>query len=302
MAIATERWSDRRYQKNKSAAKAFDVIEASNEDEAVNADGIPQKGNSHPLDSNLKAEEPEASREGFNYYVVRVTYTRTAGDDGESTPNPLTERPKIQWDFGNSSEPIDRDIDGNAITNSAGDAFDPPNTADFGTYTVTISRNLLTFDPIEAVYYQNSCNKGTQSLLGICSIDEGQGRILYIKPTHEYTTVAQYVNVATVIEVRKDGHQIRALDQGQRGNYNDGNSGIAIGEIYDADGVQVSSPILLDGYGAPLNTTYKVAKTNTGATGPIPTGATLEKLNLAVFLKYKRYGLLPWGPLNLSHG
>jgi hypothetical protein len=304
-AVATERWSDRRYARGKSATKAYDVVYAANEDEAVNANGVPGEGEKHPLDGRLFAEPPEASREGFNYYVVRVTYTLDEGGEGgtQRPDNPLDELPRIQWDIGSTGEAFDRDVDGNPIVNSAGDAFDPPPSSDYVSVFFTISRNEQTYNAPQALVFQNKVNSTALSILGMFAVEPGQLRIISIKPTHDYDSSAEFVNVAYQFEARVDGHQLRILDQGQRGIYTNADDEISIGEIFDGDGNQVSSPVLLNGGGAPLNPQFKVANTDTEglSSASPPAGATLDPPDGdgPKFLIYKRYKAVDFRQLDI---
>jgi hypothetical protein len=306
MVEATERWSDRRYARGKSAAKAWDVVHAANEDEAVNAAGVPRPGEKHPLDGTMYAEPPEATREGYNYYVVRVSYGLDEGGQGgdQSETHPLNRRPRIAWDLGSTGEPFDRDIEGNPIVNSAGDAFDPPPNRDFISVFFTLSRYEQSFDGALAIQITNCVNSTRFNVMGMFYVEIGQARLVSMKPTHDYDAGAEYIEVAYQFEARFDGHQLRILDQGQRAIYTNADDEISIGEIFDGDGNQVSSPVLLNGGGAPLNDQYKVANTDTEglSSASPPLGSELETTESACFLKYKRYPAVDFNLLGFRTG
>src|SRR5438132_103242 len=125
--IVTERWSQRQYVPNTSAVRAFDVSGVTNETDAVNA-LITQAqvgvNASFPLEPVL-----HVASNGLNIttvtptmYLIVASYAR-----GIATGNsdPIQEPPVYQWAPSSGTAPINTDIDGNAILNSAGDLFSP---------------------------------------------------------------------------------------------------------------------------------------------------------------------------------
>jgi len=73
-------------------------------------------------------------------------------------------------------------------------------------------------------------------------------------------------------------------------------------EIYGADGTQVSTPVLLDGGGSPLDDTLKIGKGKVDAVSAAnpPAGAEVDRDSATmVFLKWKRKRETSFGGLEL---
>jgi hypothetical protein len=240
---------------------------------------------------------------------VKVHYSipkdgETHGGPG-SQDTPLEVQPRIRWEIGSTSEPIDRDIDGNPIVNSAGDPFQSTPSRDYTTIFLTYSRNEPFFSVQTALTYGNKVNSERIYIAGAGWVEEGQMRCLSIQPTSDYEAGATFVNVSYKFELRADGFKTRILDQGLRAWFtNPATSAAALEHIVTAKKQPISQPVRLDGTGRPLDTTLKVGDgVNVYSTvaRTTPAGAELETATGgdAVFLKYSIYDSANFLDLNL---
>lgn len=292
---ATERWSDRRLTLagvNSTAERAWDVIGATTEIEATTASGIPEINDSHPQYSLLKVRDLPVEVAGFNFYRVRASYGVPPGGSWSADDNPLATPPDIMWEQGLATEPVDRDIDNNPILTSIGVAPDQLPQSEFVTLHLTITRNESAYDVQQAMAYANRVNSNAFSIVGAGTVQPGQVLCKTIRPASSYKQNAPYIPIAYTFELRGDtaggenvGFRAKILDQGIRVNTDDGPV-----EVFDAKGERITSPILLDGTGKSLNTTYKAGSAGAAQTArATPTGALLVSAPAAsaYFLYYK---------------
>jgi len=86
-------------------------------------------------------------------YEVTVDYSQDT-----KAAHPLDEPMKVRWSNEITSEPIDTDIHGNPIVNTAGLPFEPPIQEQVYDTRLTIVRNEATFDGVRMAAYRNTVN------------------------------------------------------------------------------------------------------------------------------------------------
>lgn len=143
---------------------------------ALNASGIPAIGDKHPTNSAATARRIRplitASRLA---YMVRVQYS-TSTTFVSPTLNPLDEDPEIEWGNLDIEVIIERDINDNPITNSAGDVVDPPLTDTRTLQVCRITRNEKKWDPEKQRFFIDTTNNATLRVAGL-RLFAGQGRL-----------------------------------------------------------------------------------------------------------------------------
>lgn len=297
MATARERWSDVKFTPGANgytAERAWDVDGATSAADALAASGIPDINDAHPLKSDCKVKSLPVERNGFNSYLVRAIYETPA--DGNSHPgpgaqtDPLDMPPTIYWEIGSTSEEIDRDVNGNPLTNSAGDPYTGV-TREFTTYYLILEQNEASFDVDKAGDYSNYVNSHNFSITGVGTFAAGNLLCKTIAPCEPYTSGASYVRVRYTFEARVDGFKRRFRDEGVYAWYS--NSGDKKGQIYLKTGEQITAPVLLDGTGGVKNySAYNIGdprQTYSNANIGNPPGAEVVTETNAIFLKYQVY-------------
>lgn len=214
---------------------------------------IPAMYSMHPYNPWLYVQS-KSVRAGKGPLSYRVTvhyssYTDTFDIYGDGEPiNPLLQRPERSWRFALSNEPIDRDIVGNPLASSSGEAFDPQMTEDFYDLVLRYVRNEESYDKLLAAQYINAVN--SDSFLGFnpgqvrCNIFDGEearvSQNLFCRVTYEF-------------QFRWDGWKRKITDQGFRiKTGTDANGKPKYENILDDKGNPVSQPVLLDGQGQRL--------------------------------------------------
>lgn len=232
------------------------------------------------------------------------------GEDGhgaEEDDDPVSQPPQFQWDDIDYTEPVDRDVNGNAIVNSAKQWFANPTSRNFKAFRLTIAVNEASYNPNIALAYVNHVNS-----------DEFQGaapqevRCLSIIPTNVYTATTSYINIAYSFEFRsidiwgEKPHQPRIKDQGRMG-WADVDGANQRVRICTKNGQVVSDDEPLNGHGAPYDQdmTYldggdEPVESPSWVSIPTPPGATIEDTGVAVFLRYDVYPETSFGGLNLG--
>lgn len=186
--------------------------------------------------------------------------------------SPLEEPPEISWSFATSQEPIDTDIAGRPLTNTADEPFDQPPTRDFDDLVLSISRNEPAVDPLTMLAYQGAVNSDQ---FGFAA--PGQARMTRISAEAHTENGATYWKVRYEIQFRADGWTKRIRNEGYREKTGTDAEGRPIyRQITDPSGTALSKPVPLDVDGKRL-----------------PAGQP------PVWLYFQVYPSLPFAPLGL---
>ena len=190
-------------------------------------------------------------------YEVAVHYsTRPVGPANEEpidpTVSPLDLPWQIEWGFATREEPIDRDINGVPIANSADEAYDLPITRPFSDLVLSISRNQAEYNPILAADYKDALNSDP-----FFGFSPGIVRCTDLSGRSARNGDLFYWQVHHAFQMRKIGWTDRRIDKGYRekvGTDSDGKPEyVAIKmKMEDSDGaeeVPINQPAYLDGSG-----------------------------------------------------
>ncbi|HEV7297753.1 MAG TPA: hypothetical protein VGN72_00185 [Tepidisphaeraceae bacterium] len=313
-AVATEKWSniggtlDAEINGN-TFNRAFDVVGAADGFGAVSAvrSAFNINYNSSHLNMEaLKLKTFQPRTVGLGVHEVTAVYSvppngswQTPEDDAD----PLDAPAEISWSPNIVSEPFDRDIDGNPVLNSAGDAPANPPSRTYVYSTLTITTNEEFYNYAGYKPYINTVNSDSievdQPNSTTVTFAAGTVKCVSIAPARMYKATDSYVPITRTFEIwdlaeisTTQPHQCRILDQGSSGWYND--EGVKNGSLCTDQGEYVANDKLLDGTGKPLDSTLKVRDggeqyTPVARPGGTPTGATIEGTADAKYLLYKRY-------------
>lgn len=300
MPNSTERFSDRQYVRGRSARRSWDVIACAHEEEVISTvqgEWAVGQGTSHPLDARLVADAPE---------VVPVTpagrmwrYTLPYAAQGGLVPISLDDAPRILWEPGFTTEPIDRDAFDNPIINSAGDTPSAYLTEEFPTMVLHVTRWESSYDVQKYFAYRNRVNSDTFTILNRWTVQPGQCRVVNYAPVEEFPLTNAIVRCRYSFEFqsgnkqdpdgRWDGFKKRFLDQGRNGWY-DADGTVTKGAMYYASGERVADDKLLNGYGKAFEVGIKVGK---GLAEPeprptdLPANISKDEFSEMTYLKYQ---------------
>lgn len=227
---------------------------------AYKAADIPKiRKSRHPADAWLyvKSKNVRVKGDSLTLFEVTVNYgttRRTATTEGETPApadyevaiSPLEASPRIRWTTVNSNEQIDRDANGEPLTNSAKESFDPPISREVDDLVLSFVRNEESFDQVVAASFKNAVN--ADEFLGF---EPGTVKCTRFDGEEAQAADQKYFVVSYEFQIRYDGWKRRILDQGFREDTgstdDDGNTIYEI--IKDTDGNPVREPVLLDGEG-----------------------------------------------------
>jgi hypothetical protein len=183
------------------------------------------------------------------HWQIEAEYSTAPIDQDEQEENPLNRPVKRKWTTNKYRQAIDKDINGQAILNSAGDPYDPPLEVDRSHWTCSFVANVADV-PAYILDYEDAINNASIMIGGIpaaqytAKIDEIDISELKIEGDYEY-----YEFGFTLEFRREKWNPVKVLDQGMRYK-----SGSDRKQIMDnsTPARPVSSAKLLDGAGAVL--------------------------------------------------
>jgi len=309
---ATPRWSDFSHAYGVSAFVAYDV-QADSSSQALGA--VPYTaGNTFEKDAALTAEQPEARTNGGpRTWIVGVKFSPANANAQQKDRN----KPQIQWWRQVSREAVDADADGNPITNSAGDPFDPPPEKEFGERGFSIFRYEKSYDLLLAESFEDSVNDAAVTLLGRYKFRPLQLKFDSYLPTGRVAYDATEIEMEYRFSIRRD--QVpnakvspwdwRLIDQGRAGWGQDSNGKLirqpfTFKKTNQSGGVdQVTENVLLNGFGVPVDTdSYRVGAGRLTANAnprPLPAAIVERAKNGVAFIRPKKFRRMPFQGLHL---
>lgn len=181
-------------------------------------------------------------------WIYTATFDNSV-DPGQSAENPLDRLPIDEWDYEQFERIAEKNTDDEAITNSAGDPYDPPLTMDDSRPILIYTRNELSY-PLAFVTHQDTINSD-----GFLIFDPYQAKV-NIKARKVFEGQYKYYAVSYIFHFRRDGWRRSILNRGTRFK-------ITASDTNSVSLPPDSPPILLDDDGTPLGTgdpTYKEHK------------------------------------------
>ncbi|HEX4796184.1 MAG TPA: hypothetical protein VH370_20510 [Humisphaera sp.] len=237
--------------------------------ESWNVTGTPDKSTAievacshnlpHSINPNMRAGHRDASNyKGPLSWIVTADFT--FGDHGACAQTPLDEPAKILAEAGIEMVPTDIDKDQNAILNSAGDPFDPPQSGAVHTLGLCVRLAVPFYNIQEAIKITDAVNSDPFELRGAGGVEPGQCHCRSYKPTEDYTENAPFVWVEYVFEFAEgvEPWQSITFDEGRNGWYVNLFNETVKGQICYNDGTPVNQDVRLDGTGKPMDPKMKI--------------------------------------------
>jgi hypothetical protein len=234
--------------------------------------GLPVISSTHPGDANAYCNKLDVKCvAGWKEWTVTAHYSTERVLNAVATSDPA----RITWETEQFQRVAIADKDDNAITNSAGEYFDPMPTIDDSRRVVTVEKNLTTV-PTWILDYQDAVNSDTFTIDGV-SITAGKAKMqrVSVGPVERRNTTA-FRNVRFTIALQRDGWDLSLLDIGYtQKNATDPDKRE---QITMDDGTDPKLPFLLDGNGRKLDNpspttavyrTFAVYKTRAFSTLPL---------------------------------
>lgn len=238
----------------------------------------PLLGTAHPNYAYARLKSRSFNNESFSKKIWLVTLTYSTGIY-ETNSNPLNTAARITWRSEQYQRAAVFDKDGVAITNSAGDPYDPAPERDDSRWQATVVKNMPMV-PTWLLTYQDAINNAPFIIDGL-TVQARKAKVQSVEiGDWQYSSSTAYRQLTLGIAIAKDGFQLDLVDQGFN-KLVSGSGGYTREAILidDEDGnkVQPTTPVLLDGAGG-------VVANPSPATAVKRTHYTYSELN---------FGLLP---------
>ena len=180
----------------------------------------PTIGSVHDNDATCRCIHVECSPESpgqKKQWLFRARYT----NQFDIRENPLSDPAQTTWSAESYQVIVERDLDGDAIVNSAGDPFDPPPEKDDSRWTSVTSKNIAAKVPDWMFVYQDAVNEDSFTIDGI-EILAGWAKIsaIHLSPTQTRNGV-DYRVVTVTIHYRAENEGIGSGS----GTYGSGSGG-----------------------------------------------------------------------------
>lgn len=207
---------------------------------------LPIVSDLHPSDSGAWCYDLDVDNaDPWKGWIVVASYST----ERELNEDPTLDPAVITWGSEQFQRPAVFDSAGNAICNSAGDPFDPPNMMDDSRRVVTVSKNIAVV-PSWILTYQDAVNSDSFSVDGI-TIGIGLAKIQSVSVSERQKRNGTAFRVVSFqIHLQKSGWLLEPLDAGFRELvYGTG----ALVNIKNAgDELQPTAPVPLNGAGMAL--------------------------------------------------
>ncbi|MGI9571510.1 MAG: hypothetical protein ACR2PH_17615 [Desulfobulbia bacterium] len=255
---------------------------------ALNAPGVPAYGDTFKGNINAKCERRSTaviSGQETNiphYVIVTCLFSTIPTSNRGQQKDPLQKQPDIDWGlmferevimnayeraaFQDGGKPLYRNVDRGGlfnftvnlfkqgVLNSNNKPFNPQPEMDVPFLTCTITENLETFNPIEALLYTGAINDASITIDGSTF---GPGKALCLGRTAkiQYNGDESYRQVVTKL-LFKDSHDLIVQDRGfivfKDPAKKFGGDDDSVETWAKVDGAETSEEVLLDGFGAKL--------------------------------------------------
>ena len=218
---------------------------------------LPVKYSEHPQNSLMTVRDVSLSQdEGPTVWTATVQYSSAPYDkddeEDEEYDEPTDKPARIKWTTTQFTKPIYKDINGEAIVNSAGDYFDPPIEIDASRWSIVVEKNLASI-PTWVLDYRNVINSSAFEVQGL-TIPRAVAKLSELAISEkqkeqdtEFYTVTFRLELATAEE---GDWGLQLLDQGlHEVEFSEEGGGTYTKKPITIDGEAAKQPVLLDGNG-----------------------------------------------------
>lgn len=265
-ALHTPRETAVNDQRERTYTRAFNVFSTTTverPDVVRLASGIPRVWDPYVDSSGIVdpfswCRDVRVRQDGVDPTTWRVTCSysnKVERPDINQQENPLLRPAEISWDSTHVMIPLERDSGGDAITNSAGERFDPPPEIEDYRLTLTIVKNQPLFDARLILRYQGRVNSHPWY-----GLDAGTVRCTKIAGSRKFENGKLYWQNTYAFEIKEpkeyetslDCWAFKLLDRGFF-TLDESSSPAVLRVALDPTSLRpYSAPILLDGAGQRL--------------------------------------------------
>lgn len=229
------------------------------------------------IDGDAVVVQVEVSQDDDNLQNWTVIVHYAGVEDPEAQPA------EVDYSPTRYQKALVEDLDDEPVRNSAGDPFADGITVDRTRFTLVVTKNLVSFDPVEMLEYQDTVNQAPFLVevhppgfdAETCKLTVGAKRV------RKQGTSQFYWAVRYEIDIDREGWRVKPRDAGF--NYYDAVANKKLPIISEATGLPYSTPQLLDGSGAVLPQDGDPVIAGPGGAG------------------FKGYEVKDWAPLGITY-
>lgn len=194
------------------------------------------------------------------HWIATAEYSSTPVRDKDQQrqlhPDPCDRPADTEWNTTIYQQAVERDRNGKAVLNSAGDRPERAPQKDASHWVCTVTKNLRTV-PVWLLDYNDCPINDDDFEVGGVPVEEGKARLYELRiGKKQVENGFDFYPVSMTIEFRKEGWVDPMLDEGFRKKETDEEGNVTRTHISlpDDNGelTKVSSPVPLDGNGQPL--------------------------------------------------
>lgn len=210
--------------------------------DALRAPGLPRANDAHPQQFGLRARTFDCQQVSPIEFRVTVGYSMPSADPNDPTQNPLDQPASVTFGAVTQEVEIDEDVNGDPIQTVNGEPIAGV-TRPFTDLSITVRRNLPTFDPASISTYMNKVNSATWY-----GLPAGTVRIMDIQASNVFSNDLEYWDVSITFQVRRGAGSVtdsrawwyRTAHQGYKVW-----DGSALVNATESDGTTVAQPVMI---------------------------------------------------------
>jgi hypothetical protein len=186
-------------------------------------------------------------------WLVTVEFSNAPQEKQEeeknNEPNPLLRPARVRWTSSIYQQAVEKDINGKAILNSAGDYFDPPPEVDRSRWAAHVSKNYASL-PEWLLDYADALNDAPFKIGGL-TVLTGKAKLSEMAISElQKENDTEFYELSFSIQFRKEGWVLKMLDQGL--HYLTTPDDLTTKTKIKINGEDAAAPVLLDGHGGIL--------------------------------------------------
>lgn len=161
--------------------------------------------------THARVKTKDAKRDPVNplLWYVTVTYSTAKDQQERGTFNPEDRPIEVNFSFQRQTKVAHQEANGDPITTSAGERFNPLPEMDDTRFVMTMSRNLVTFNPDTAMRYKDTVNSDQFQ-----GFEPGVVKLASLNSKLIFENNLTYWRVDFEFHINEDGWDIELLDEG----------------------------------------------------------------------------------------
>lgn len=257
---------------SETRSQVWDITDAVDYASALNAAGYPKINQELYPGSPFRVRSRTPRRTGPTVWEGDVQYGIPPNGSYAPPTNPIDRAKRFLWGFGTTSLPMEQDARQRLVRNSAGDVFDPLPPQERMVETLAVRWTTDVYDRSTGRGYVGRVNSD-QFVAGTATVYPRECLCTFYGPDGEYSADTNTINMLANFELQTDSRAVAGasgfpfdahlVDQGCNGWYADPDTNALKRGFFCTWKTQdsitrvvtiITQPILLNGFGVPLQT------------------------------------------------